>query len=265
MTALLEVRGLTVDFALGRQERLAIVGESGAGKSQLLLACTGLLAANGSAAGSVRYEGTELLGDADATAAIRGRGIGYVFQDAGASLTPHRRVGDALVEVATAARALSKREARAEAMSMLERVWLPEPASTFSCYPHELSGGMRQRVAIALALVTRPRVLFADEPTTALDVTLQAEVMALFDALCRDLGMALVLVTHDLGVVAALADQIAVMYAGRIVEEGAPEALLAQPRHPYTAGLLASVPTLADVDGGELATIAGQPLAPGEL
>lgn len=278
MTALLEVRGLTVDFAgpravravdavdfaLDSEERLAIVGESGAGKSQLLLACTGLLAANGRAAGSVRYEGMELLGDAVATAAIRGRGIGYVFQDAGASLTPHRRVGSALIEAVTAARDLSRRQARAEAMSMLERVRLPEPASTFSSYPHELSGGMRQRVAIALALVMRPRVLIADEPTTALDVTLQAEVMALFDALCRDLGMALVLVTHDLGVVAALSDRIAVMYAGRIVEEGAAETLLSQPRHPYTAGLLASVPTLAGVDGGELATIAGQPPAPGE-
>ena len=139
------------------------------------------------------------------------------------------------------------------AVAMLERVRLPDPAGTLARYPHELSGGMRQRVAIALALVARPRVLFADEPTTALDVTVQAEVMALLAELCESLGMALVLVTHDLGVVAALADRIAVMYAGRIVEEGAAPALLANPAHPYTAGLLAAVPTLSGALGRRIA------------
>ena len=148
---------------------------------------------------------------------------------------------------------------------MLERVRLPDPRGALARYPHELSGGMRQRVAIALALMARPRVLFADEPTTALDVTVQAEVMALLAELCDGLGMALVLVTHDLGVVAALADRIAVMYAGRIVEEGAAPVLLSNPAHPYTAGLLAAVPTLTGQKGGELPTIAGQPPEPGTV
>jgi oligopeptide transport system ATP-binding protein len=278
VNALLEIRALTVDFAgprpvravdgvglvLGSRERLALVGESGSGKSQLLLACTGLLAANGRATGSVRFEGRELLGPGDAAATARGRGIGFVFQDAGGSLTPHRRIGDQLTEVAMAAHGISKSQAIDDAVAMLDRVRLPDAAETMGAYPHELSGGMRQRAAIALALVARPRVLFADEPTTALDVTVQAEVMSLLDALCRDLGMALVLVTHDLGVVAALAERIAVMYAGRIVEEGAADELLAHPAHPYTAGLLASVPALSSLDDGELATIPGAPPRPGD-
>ena len=278
MTALLEIRALTVDFTgpqlvravdgvglvLGARERLAIVGESGSGKSQLLLACTGLLAANGRATGSVRFEGRELLGPGDAAAVARGRGIGFVFQDASGSLTPHRRIGDQLTEVAMAAHGISRSQAIDDAVAMLDRVRLPDAAEKMGAYPHELSGGMRQRAAIALALVARPRVLFADEPTTALDVTVQAEVMSLLDALCRDLGMALVLVTHDLGVVAALVERIAVMYAGRIVEEGAADELLAHPAHPYTAGLLASVPALSSLDDGELATIPGAPPRPGD-
>ncbi|HEU5468902.1 MAG TPA: ABC transporter ATP-binding protein, partial [Steroidobacteraceae bacterium] len=279
MSALLEVRGLTVDFAGPRahravdgaeltvapRERLAIVGESGSGKSQLLLACTGLLAANGRASGSVRFAGHELLGPDGAAAEARGAGIGFVFQDAGGSLTPHRRVGDLLVEVAMMGVGASKREARSAALALLERVRLPDPARTFARYSHELSGGMRQRAALALALMARPRLLFADEPTTALDVTLQAEVMALLAELCDGLDMALVLVTHDLGVAAALADRIAVMYAGRIVEEGSAAALLSHPSHPYTAGLLAAVPRLTDLQGSELVSIAGQPPLPGSI
>jgi oligopeptide transport system ATP-binding protein len=277
MTALLEVSGLVVDFAgprahravdgvdigLAARERLAIVGESGSGKSQLLLACVELLSANGRASGSVRFEGRELLGPAGAAAIVRGRGIGFVFQDAGGSLTPHRRIGEQLVEVALTRTALSASDARAESLAMLERVRLPDPAVLFAKYPHELSGGMRQRVALALALVARPRILFADEPTTALDVTVQAEVMSLIADLCDGLGMALVLVTHDLGVVAALADRVAVMYAGRVVEEGAAASLLSRPAHPYTAGLLAAVPSLPEAGPGELATIAGHPPEPG--
>jgi oligopeptide transport system ATP-binding protein len=275
VSALLEIRGIAVDFVGPRahravdrvdltiepHERLAIVGESGAGKTQLLLACLGLLAANGRASGSVRFAGSELLGSG-AAAAVRGSGIGCVFQDAGGSLTPHRRIGDQLMELATR-RGGSKREAREEAVAMLDRVRLPEPAAKLACYPHELSGGMRQRVALALALMPRPRMLFADEPTTALDVTVQAEVMALIAGLCREFGMALLLVTHDLGVVAALAERIAVMYAGRIVEEGSAESLLSEPAHPYTAGLLAAVPRLSGKREGELATIPGQPPHPG--
>ena len=277
MTALLDVRGLSVeftgarahravdgvDFTLAPRERLAIVGESGSGKSQLLLACTGLLAANGRASGSVRFDGLELLDGADGVARVRGAGIGFVFQDASGSLTPHRRIGDQLAEVALARPGTSARDAVRGAATMLERVRLPDPSGALTRYPHELSGGMRQRVAIALALMARPRVLFADEPTTALDVTVQAEVMALLAELCDGLDMALVLVTHDLGVVAALADRIAVMYAGRIVEEGTAIALLTSPAHPYTEGLLAAVPTLTGTGDGDLPTIAGQPPEPG--
>ncbi len=279
MTALLDIRALTVDFAgtrrvravdhvdltIGPQECVAIVGESGSGKSQLLLACTGLLAANGRAQGSARFEGAELIGDGDPAATVRGPGIGFVFQDASGSLTPHCRIGDQLAEAAVATRGLGPEQARDAARLMLDRVRLPEARRRLSQYPHELSGGMRQRVAIALALMAQPRLLFADEPTTALDVTVQAEVMALIAELCRDLGMALLLVTHDLGVVAALADRIAVMYAGRIVECADAETFLSGPGHPYSAALLASVPSLADAAGAELRTIAGAPPSAGTI
>ncbi|MGH8251440.1 MAG: ABC transporter ATP-binding protein [Steroidobacteraceae bacterium] len=275
--AILEIRALTVDFAgtppvravdhvdlaIERQECVAIVGESGSGKSQLLLACTDLLAANGRILGSVRFDGKELIGDADAAASIRGRGIGFVFQDAAGSLTPHRRIGDQLAETVVAARGTAWAQATVEAERMLDRVRLADARRRLSQYPHELSGGMRQRVAIAAALMPRPSLLFADEPTTALDVTVQSEVMALIAELCRDLGMALLLVTHDIAVVAALADRIAVMYAGRIVESAAAAEFLAGPAHPYSAALLASAPALAQSPRDELPTIPGSPPAPG--
>jgi len=270
--ALLEISGLTVEFGAARRIRavdqvdlaverhscVAIVGESGSGKSQLLHACTGLLAANGRASGSVRFDGIELLGAGDPAVRVRGRGIGFVFQDAAGSLTPHRRIGDLLAETGMAARGMARREALAEAERMLERVRLSDAGDRLAQYPHELSGGMRQRVAIAAALMPRPQLLFADEPTTALDVTVQAEIMALLGELGRELGMALLLVTHDIGVVAGLADRIAVMYAGRIVEVAEAGRFLCGPQHPYSAGLLAAVPTLDDVPG-ELRTIPGLP------
>ena len=277
--ALLNIHGLTVDFSGPRQIRavdhvdlsverescVAIVGESGSGKSQLLLACTGLLAANGRAGGSVRFDGQELLGAGDPAARIRGSGIGLVFQDASGSLTPHRRIGEQLAETAVAAKGVSRDVALAEAVRMLERVRLPEARRHLAEYPHELSGGMRQRVAIAAALIPQPKLLFADEPTTALDVTVQAEIIALLADLCRELGMAMLLVTHDLGVVSGLADHIAVMYAGRIVESAEAAHFLAGPAHPYSAGLLAAVPSLDDPPGAELRTIAGTPPRPGTV
>ncbi len=269
--ALLEINRLTVDFdgpgairavdhvdlSVERRSCVAIVGESGSGKSQLLLACTGLLAANGRASGSVRFDGKELLGAGDPAARIRGSGIGFVFQDASGSLTPHRRIGEQLAEAGGAT--------MADAERMLERVRLPEARRHLTEYPHELSGGMRQRVAIAAALMPRPQLLFADEPTTALDVTVQAGIIALLADLCRELGMAMLLVTHDLGVVSSLAERIAVMYAGRIVESAVALRFLAGPRHPYSAGLLAAVPSLDDPPGSELRTIAGTPPRPGTI
>jgi oligopeptide/dipeptide ABC transporter ATP-binding protein len=203
----------------------------------------------------VRFEGQELLGAGDPAARVRGRGIGFVFQDASGSLTPHRRIGDQLAELGTLA----------EAERMLERVRLPEARRHLAVYPHELSGGMRQRVAIAAALMQRPQLLFADEPTTALDVTVQAEIIVLLADLCTELGMAMLLVTHDLGVVSGLADRIAVMYAGRIVESAPSADFLAGPRHPYSAGLLAAVPSIDDPPGSELRTIAGTPPPPGTV
>jgi len=269
--ALLEINGLTVDFdgprgiravdhvdlSVERQTCVAIVGESGSGKSQLLLACTGLLAANGRASGSVCFDGMELLAAGDPAAQIRGSGIGFVFQDASGSLTPHRRIGDQLAEAGGAT--------MADAERMLERVRLPDARRHLAEYPHELSGGMRQRVAIAAALMPQPQLLFADEPTTALDVTVQAEIIALLADLCRERGMAMLLVTHDLGVVSSLAERIAVMYAGRIVESDEAARFLAGPGHPYSAGLLAAVPRLDDPPGTELRTIAGTPPRPGMI
>ncbi len=251
------VRG--VDLAVEPGECVAIVGESGSGKSQTLLAATGMLAANGTASGRVAFEGEELLGRPQRLERVRGAGIGYVFQDALGSLTPHLTVGAQLAEPLMVHHGVPAAEARAEARRMLERVHVPDAAARLAQYPHELSGGTRQRVAIAAALMARPRLLIADEPTTALDVTVQAQVVALFRELRASLGMALVLVTHDLGVVAGLADRVIVMYAGRIVEAGPAEEIFAAPRHPYTAGLLEALPRLDDDPGEAMRTIPGSP------
>ncbi|MBS1199496.1 MAG: ATP-binding cassette protein [Proteobacteria bacterium] len=278
--ALFEVRDLAVSFAtpagevdavagidleVAEGECLALVGESGSGKSQALLACLGLLAANGRARGEVRFDGRSVLGLPERELGrLRGAGIGYVFQDAPGSLTPHLRIGDQLSEALRCHHDVDDATARAEARRMLERVQVPDAAARLRQYPHELSGGTRQRAAIAAALMPRPRLLIADEPTTALDVTVQAQVIALFRELRRELGMALVVVTHDLGVVAGLAERVAVMYSGRIVEEGATTGVLSRPAHPYTSGLLAALPRLDDPTGVPMRTIPGTPPAPGE-
>ena len=255
-----------VSMAVDAGECVAIVGESGSGKSQTLLACVGMLAANGSATGAVRFRGQDLFGAGERRLEeVRGTGIGFVFQDALGSLTPHLTIGDQLVEAARVRPGVGGAAARAEALRMLDRVHVPDATTRLGQYPHELSGGTRQRVAIAAALMPRPQLLIADEPTTALDVTVQAQVAQLFAELRRELGMALVLVTHDLGVVAGLAERVIVMYAGRIAEESPVRRLFGAPCHPYTAGLLDALPRLDDVPGETMRTIAGTPPSPGSL
>ena len=257
------VRGVSFDLAPG--ECLAIVGESGSGKTQLMLACLGLLASNGRARGSARFEDRELVGAGEGELnRVRGAGISLVMQDPMNSLTPHLRIEKLLTEGVIDRGLLDRRDARARALRALRRVGLPEPEARLRQYPHELSGGMRQRVAIAIALMTEPRLLVADEPTTALDVTVQARVLDVLREL-RDEGLAIVLVTHDLGVVAGIADRVAVMYAGELVELATVEQLLQSPAHPYAAGLLSSVPRLDDPADAPLAAIEGQPPRPGDV
>jgi oligopeptide transport system ATP-binding protein len=253
-------------LSLGRGECLGIVGESGSGKSQLVLAATGLLAPNGRASGSVRLDGLELLGADRATwRSVHGRRIGFVFQDPMSALAPHLSIGAQLTETIRAHARVSRAAARARALALLGRVRMPDPGLRLRQYPHELSGGLRQRAMIAVALAAGPELLIADEPTTALDVTVQRRVLDLFRELRRELGMALVLITHDLGVVAGLCDRVLVMYAGRIVEEGPVEALFAAPRHPYTAALLAASPRSDDPPDAPFATIPGAPPDPRRL
>lgn len=260
MSPLLAVRGLKVRFATPHGEILAVdgadldvqageclglVGESGCGKTQLFLALLGLLARNGRASGSAVFEGTELLScTVSERNRVRGARIAMVFQDPMASLTPHMRVGDQIAEVLVTHRALARQAARARARDLLERVHVSDAEQRLSQYPHELSGGMRQRVMIAIALSCEPSLVIADEPTTALDVTIQAQLLDLFRELKRELQTAFVLITHDLGVIAGLADRVAVMHAGRIVERATVSELFQAPRHPCTAALLHAIPRL---------------------
>jgi oligopeptide transport system ATP-binding protein len=235
-----------VSLTVASHECLGVVGESGSGKTQIFMAVMGLLAKNARASGSVRFDGEEIL-DAPPQARnrVRGSRLTMVFQDPMTSLTPHLKIGVQLCEVLVSHRGLSWAQARRGAFGMLERVQVPEAARRLQQYPHELSGGMRQRVMIGMSLLCEPKLLIADEPTSALDVTVQAQLVGLLRELRRELGMSMVLISHDLGVVAGLADRILVMYAGRVVENAPASELLQRARHPYSALLLKCVPNLA--------------------
>jgi peptide/nickel transport system ATP-binding protein len=273
---LLEVRDLTVDFdtpdgtvhavdrvswTVERGETLGIVGESGSGKTVSALTVMGLTrAANARVSGEVLLEGRELLALPEPEMRrVRGAEVAMIFQDPLSSLHPLYRVGDQLVEAIRAHGPMRKAAARSRAVELLDLVGIPEPRSRVDAYPHELSGGMRQRAMIAMALANEPRVLIADEPTTALDVTVQAQILELTARLQRELGMALVIITHDLGVIAETADRVAVMYAGRIAEQADADTLFARPEHPYTWGLLGSMPRLDQPRDAPLVPIPGRP------
>jgi oligopeptide transport system ATP-binding protein len=254
-----------VSLAVTARECLGIVGESGSGKTQVFMAAMGLLAANAAADGSVRFESEELLRAApNELNRIRGSKLTMVFQDPMTSLTPHLKIGTQLAEILVCHRGASWSEARIAARRMLERVRVPEAQRRLSQYPHELSGGLRQRVMIGVSLMCEPMLVIADEPTTALDVTVQAQIIALLRAMREETHMALVLISHDLAVVAGLADRILVMYAGRIVESAAAAELLRHARHPYTAELLKCIPSLSGPLLERLPTLSGQPPRPGE-
>ena len=243
-----------VSFELLRQQTLGVVGESGCGKSVTALSVMRLIAnpPGRIASGSIRYAGKELLSlDDREMRAIRGNRIAMIFQEPMTSLNPVFTIGDQVAEAVRLHQGKSKREALAVAAEMFAKVGIPSPEERLDAYPHQLSGGMRQRVMIAMALACKPDVLIADEPTTALDVTIQAQILDLLRSLQSELGMSVMLITHDLGVVAETCDEVVVMYAGRVVERAKTAELFAQPRHHYTAGLLRSVPRVPGL--GEVA------------
>ena len=251
-----------VDWTVHRGETLAVVGESGSGKSMTVLAATGLAPRGARVGGGVRLLGDDFSAMSDDERRnARGRSIGFVYQDPMTSLNPVMTVGRQVTEACEEHLGMSRQDARARAVELLELVGIPSPEQRVDAYPHQFSGGMRQRVVIAMALATDPVLLIADEATTALDVTTQAQILELVASLQERLGTAVVWITHDLGVVAGIADRVAVMYGGRVVEHGTVDAIFAEPAHPYTRALLAARPepgTRAD----ELATIPGTPPLP---
>lgn len=281
MTALLEVSNLKtsfladdgevtvvngVSFNVQASRTLAIVGESGCGKSVTALSIMGLLAkpAGRIAEGSIRFEGQELVGASERVLQdLRGNGMSMIFQEPMTSLNPSYTVGEQIIEGLIKHRKLSRAQAREKAIDILHKVRIPSPEQRLDEFPHKLSGGMRQRVMIAMALVCEPRVLIADEPTTALDVTIQAQILELMRTLQQDTGTAIVLITHDLGVVAEVADEVLVMYAGRVVERAPVHALFDMPQHPYTVGLLGAIPRL-DLEQTRLVSIEGQVPSPAQ-
>ena len=251
------VDGVSFDVRPG--ETVGLVGESGCGKSVTSLAIMGLLPRRGvTVEGEVSFQGTNLLTQpAEKMRDRRGRDLGMIFQDPLSSLNPVISIGIQVTEVLERHRGLSRKAAMPIARDMLDKVGIPDPDRRLKDYPHQLSGGMRQRALIAMALACQPRLLIADEPTTALDVTIQAQILALLKELVQDTGTALFMITHDLGVVAGLCDRVNVLYGGKIVERGERHPLFASPRHPYTAGLLASIPRLDAPRGERLTPIPG--------
>jgi oligopeptide transport system ATP-binding protein len=256
-----EVAAVTdLGFTIEAGESVGVVGESGAGKTQAFLSIMGLLAKNGRCTGSARFRGQELLNlPARELNRIRGVRLAMIFQDPMTSLNPYLRISRQMTEVLVEHRGMGETDARAASVRLLDQVGIPAARSRIDLYPHEFSGGMRQRVMIAIALLCQPDLLIADEPTTALDVTVQAQILDLLQALRRELGMAIVLITHDLGVVAGSCERVMVMYGGRIVEEAPIEPIFEAPQHPYTRGLLGSMPRLDERIAAELTTIPGQP------
>ena len=254
-----------IDLDIARGETVGMVGESGCGKSVTWLATLGLLSPRARVSGSVVLDGhaiDHLRGDA--MAPIRGKRIAMIFQDPTSSLNPVQRIGTQLIEGLRLHRGLRGPTARAEALRLLDRVHIPNAAQRLDAYPHQLSGGMNQRVMIAMALAGEPDLLVADEPTTALDATIQAQILDLLREIQRDNGMALALISHDLGVIAEVCDRVLVMYAGRVVEQAPTRSLFEQAKHPYTCGLLAAIPDF-DTPPRRLPTIAGNVPEPGRL
>lgn len=276
--ALVDARGITVDFAAGRKmvravagvdlalapgETLALLGESGSGKSVTLRALMRLLPASAKIGGAISVDGRDVLTLPKADlAAMRGRIISMVFQDPGLAFDPVYRIGDQITEAIVKHEGCTREEARARALELFERVRIPSPQQRLEAFPHEMSGGMRQRAMMALALSCRPKILLADEPTTALDATVQIQVLLLLRELQRELGLGIVFVTHDIGVAVEVADRIAVMYAGRIVEQGSCRDVIRAPAHPYTRALLQSRAGDLLARGGRLPAIPGAPPDP---
>ena len=253
-----------VSFAIERGKTLAIVGESGSGKSVTAQAVMGLInKRNADVSGEVFFDGEDLVAmPEEGLRKLRGNKMAMIFQDPMSSLHPFYRIGDQLTEAVNAHEKVSKASARDRAIEMLHKVGIPAPAKRFDDYPHQFSGGMRQRVMIAMALINSPSLLIADEPTTALDVTVQAQIIELISQLQREFDTAVILITHDLGIVADVADEVAVMYGARVVESGSVDDIFYHPQMPYTLGLLASIPRLNQVPGDRLDPIPGNPPSP---